>query len=102
MKIKMAIGQRAGGKGKVEHISWREQIDLLEVDALSDEYAWDDLLEAVEEGGAVSVRRLATPTPVFHRHGEVAVKTAAASNWDNEFSSAQAHAREVLARLDNL
>ena len=90
--------------GVSNHIPWREQIDLLEVDALTDEYAWDDLLEAVEEGGsggATTVRRTPTPIGNFSRHNDTARKTATASNWDTEFSNAQAHAREVMAKLGN-
>jgi hypothetical protein len=96
MKLKLA------GTGK-NHIPWKEQIDLLEVDALSDEYAWDDLLEAAEDGSAgsaSSVRRISTPTPNFHRL-DTARKTAAATNWDSEFSSAQAHARDLISKLGN-
>jgi hypothetical protein len=107
MKIKLAIAQWAGGKGSGDRIPWREQLDLSDVEgveALSDEYAFDDLLEAVEEGaagsGVTSVRRVATPTPNFHRH-DAARKTAATSNWDSEFSNAQAHARDLLAKLGN-
>lgn len=85
------------------HIPWREQLDLLEVDALTDEYAWDDLLEAVEEGGfsgGSTVSRVSTPMPNFRRV-DTSVKVAAATNWDSEFSNAQAHAREVMAKLGN-
>jgi hypothetical protein len=88
--------------GVSKQIPWREQIDLLEVDALSDEYAWDDLLEAMEEGGSVgTVSRVHTPMPNFQRHGAQPVKVASAQNWDSEFSNAQAHARELMAKLGN-
>lgn len=96
MKTKLACS--------IIHVPWREQIDLNEVEALSDEYAIDDLLEAVEEGsagsGATSVRRVSTPMPNFHRHDAMR-KTAATTNWDSEFSNAQAHARDLLAKLGN-
>jgi hypothetical protein len=83
-------------------IPWREQIDLLEVDALTDEYSFDDLLESVEEGGmgVTSARRVATPMPRFQRQDNT-VKTATASRWDDEFASAQSHARDLLAKLGN-
>jgi hypothetical protein len=96
MKIKLA--------GAREHIPWQQQIDLLEVDALTDEFGWDEWLEMVggEDGGAVSAIRVATPMPSFHRHNERPVKVARATNWDSEFAAAQSHARDVLAKLGNL
>ena len=86
-----------------KHIPWKEQIDLLEVDAMGDEYAWDDLLESVEgdSTGVTSARRVATPIPNFHRHNEPTVKTARVTNWDNDFANAQQHARDVLAKMGN-
>ena len=96
MKAKLACS--------IIHVPWRAQIDLNEVEALSDEYAFDDLLEAAEEGtagsGVTNVRRVSTPMPTFHRH-DATRKTAATSNWDSEFSNAQAHARELLSKLGN-
>ena len=85
------------------YIPWKEQIDLLEVDAETDEFGWDDFLEAMEEGGAgaTSIRRIPTPVGVFSRGNDAARKTASASNWDNEFSNAQAHARELMAKIGN-
>ena len=87
------------------HIPWKEQIDLLEVEALSDEYAWDDLLEMVEDGkagvGVPSIRRIPTPVGNFSRHTDTARKTATVSNWDNEFSNAQAHAQGIMAKIGN-
>lgn len=90
-----------------QHIPWKEQIDVNEVEAQCDEYGWDELLEALEGGGdggagvsaVSSVQRVSTPMPRFQRQGSAAVKTAAATNWDVEFSNAQAHARDVLAKL---
>jgi len=94
MKIKLA--------GAREHTpSWREQIDLLEVDALTDEFGWDEWLEAVGDGeGAISVQRVSTPIPSFHRYNEHPIKVAAATNWDSEFVAAQSHAKDVLAKLN--
>ena len=88
-----------------EHIPWREQIDLNEVEAMSDEYGWDEWLAEMEEGGAGQaggVRRVSTPMPNFQRHNNTVVKTARATNWDSEFAAAQSHARDVLAKLGNL
>lgn len=83
-----------------QHIPWREQIDLDEVDATSDEYGWDEWLEMAEGGNTTSsVQRVATPIPNFNRYNERPVKVAAATNWDNEFAAAQSHAREVMAKL---
>ena len=96
MKIKFA--------GRESHIPWREQIDLLEVDAETDECGWDDFLEAMEEGGfggGGGVTRVNTPMPNFRRHGEAPVKVAAARNWDTNFADAQAHARSVMAKIGN-
>lgn len=101
MKIKLA--------GTREHIPWKEQLDLMEVDALSDEFGWDEWLsdERLEMAGestgrAVSALRVSTPIPTLHRHNERPVKVARANNWDAEFEAAQAHARDVLAKLGNL
>jgi hypothetical protein len=81
------------------HIPWREQLDLNEVEASCDEYGWDEMFEAIEDGGGASVAVGIRRTPVapgnFQRHSTAVIAT----NWDEEFSSAQAHARDVLAKL---
>jgi hypothetical protein len=86
-----------------EHIPWREQIDVNDVEAQCDEYGWDEMFAELDgDGGTVapptSVRRLNTPMPNFQRQTST-VKKAAATNWDTEFSNAQAHARDVLSKL---
>jgi hypothetical protein len=88
-----------------QHIPWREQIDVNEVDASCDEYGWDEMFAELDgDGGNTasapsSIRRLSTPMPSFQRQQSLTVKKAAATNWDAEFSNAQAHARDVLAKL---
>ncbi len=87
---------------KINYIPWREQLDINEVTALSDEYGFDDFLDAAEEGSssvASRARRVLTPTPNFQLHGDVSRKMAAITNWDTEFRDAQAHARDILSQI---
>ncbi len=112
-------------------VSWKEHLNLIDVEADCDE-GFDDLLEAVEptatpeermalqqalqslaaeEGeeepvaprGALpvsaSLRRVPTSSGIFQRGGAPIAKKAAETNWDSEFKNAQAHARDVLAKL---
>jgi hypothetical protein len=48
---------------------------------------------------SASLRRVPTTSGVFQRGGSIPAKKAAATNWDSEFKNAQAHARDVLAKL---
>lgn len=84
------------------HIPWKEQLDLLQVYAISDEYGWDEWLETFEENGSgvFSARRVSTPLPNFHRHENNVIKRAN-TNWDKEFSAAQSHVKDVLINLGN-
>jgi hypothetical protein len=90
-----------------QHIAWREQLDVNDVDAQCDEYGWDEMFAELDgdvAGGNTasapsSVRRMTVAPGSFQRQSSPTVKKAAATNWDNEFSNAQAHAREVLAKL---
>jgi hypothetical protein len=47
------------------------------------------------------VRRLQTGGMGLQRHSDVQHKTASASNWDQEFADAKAHAASVLSKLGN-
>ena len=91
----------SSGVGTDGHIPWREWLDLIEIEALSDNEGFDDLLDAVGEGEGVSntsIRRVPVAPANFHRHDPMVV-TAATTNWDTEFENAQAHARSILASL---
>jgi len=85
------------------HIPWRERLDLDEIEAETDDEGFDDLLMSIEEGGGssgavVSARRVPMSTGNLRRH-DAAAKTAASSNWDDEFAKAQSHARDLISKL---
>ena len=81
----------------IEYIPWRERLDLNEVDAISDDEGFDDLLESLESGGdaaQISARRVPLNTGHLRRGS-----TQVTSNWDSEFADAQNHARNLLSKL---
>ncbi len=108
------------------YIPWRDQLSLIEAESLQAYDEFDDLLEAVDpsadpsERAAVqaAIREMALEdgdtTPVmnmspfkrvsvapgnFQRGDASATKKAAASSWDNDFTRAQAHARDIIAKM---
>ena len=77
------------------HIPWREKLNLLETDSECDDEGFDDLLEAMEEGGGgvgVSSFRRVPVAPVN-------LQRTSSNNWDADFASAQARARSVMANF---
>jgi len=103
----------------VEFRHWREVVD--EIDSELEAAALNESEEAVvdlwledplsfQEGevnpsrthtGSM-VRRMQTGGSGLHRHGDASMqKTASASDWDQEFADAKAHAASVLNNLGN-